>query len=95
MTLSENACTLVLTIEIKENGDYTVYTTDDMFEDSGYYPERSFDAFVADKNNKTYGIKYEDGKFIKSVDKNYNPIWEIHYFIRFLIAFNDYVIANF
>ena len=95
MMLSENYCNLVLNIEIEENGDYTVYTTDDMFEDSGYYPQRSYDTFVADKNNKSYGIKYEDGKFIKSVEKSSNPIWEIHYFVRFFLAFNDFVIANF
>ena len=95
MTLSENCCNLVLTVELEDNGDYTVYATDDMFEDSGYYPSRSYDAFVADEKNKAYSIKYEDGKFTRSFKKSDNPVFAMHYFVKFFIAFNDFVISNF
>ncbi len=95
MDISENACNLVLTILLHDDGAYTIYCTDDMFYDSGYYPQKSFDAYVADKNNKTYGIRYEDKKFIADFTAQDNPIFPTSYFIKFFIDFNNFIIKNF
>ena len=91
---SENNCNLVLTLVPNDDGSYVVYATDSMFSDSGYYPQRCYDAYTAVEGNKTYGIKYEKRKFISHFESFDNPIFAIDYFIKFFVALNDFVIHN-
>ena len=91
---SENSTNLVLTVLPNDDGSYVVYATDGMFSDSGYYPAKCYDAYAATEENCTYGIKYENRKFICRFSSSDNPVFAIDYFIKFFVAFNDFVLEN-
>ena len=89
------ACTLLtLRIENTSSG-YTVLSPLDMFSEANGTQERYFSIYEKCDGGYHYEMRLNaEGLVYKEYPEDYNPVCAVDEFVRFFVAFDDFIIQN-
>ncbi len=85
-----------LELRIKQKKDsYTIYCPTNLFLEANAGGDQEYYFNLYNKNEKNiYNVKIKKGKIYKDYQNDFNVVIAVNEFIRFYVAFDDFIINN-